>query len=90
LFVKNTVISGDINVRKKDAEIILRYKHLTTEVERMWNVKTKLLTVIIGENETALKSVRKYLNNIARKHKMKELRERAILGTAHVLREALI
>ena len=34
-------ISGDRNVIKKEAEKILKYKDLTIEIQRMWNVKNK-------------------------------------------------
>jgi len=35
------IISGDRNVIKKEPEKILKYKDLTTEIQRMWNVKSK-------------------------------------------------
>jgi len=38
-------------VIKKEAEKILKYKDLTIEIERMWNVKTKI-PVIIGATGT--------------------------------------
>jgi len=44
----DVAISGDRNVIKKEAEKILKYKDLTTEIRRMWNVKTKVIPVIIG------------------------------------------
>ena len=44
----DVAISGDRNVITKEAEKILKYKELTTEVQRMWNVKTKVIRVIIG------------------------------------------
>jgi hypothetical protein len=34
----------------KRAEKILHYKDLTTEIQPMWNVKTKVLGVITGGN----------------------------------------
>jgi len=40
-------ISGDRNVTKKEAEKILKHKDLTIEIQRMWNVKTKVISVII-------------------------------------------
>jgi len=79
-------ISGDRNVIKKEAEKILKYKDLTIEIQRMWNVKAKVIPVIIGATGTISKSFRKYMSNI-RKHKVKELQKTAILGTAHILRK---
>jgi len=44
----DVAISGDRNVIKKQAEKILKYKDLTIEIQRMWNIKTKVIPVIIG------------------------------------------
>jgi hypothetical protein len=85
----DAVISGDRNVIKKEAEKILKYKNLTTEIQRMWNVKTKVIPVIIGATGTILKSFRKYVSNIPGNHEVKELQKTAILGTAHILRKVL-
>jgi hypothetical protein len=46
----------------------------------MWNVKAKVIPVII---RTISKSLRQYLSNIPGKHEIKELQKTAILGTAH-------
>jgi len=83
-------ISGDRNMIKKEAEKILKYKDLTIEIQRMWNVKTMVIPVIIGATRTISKSFRKYVSNITRKHEVKELQETAILGTAHILRKVLM
>ena len=79
----DVAISGDRNVIKKEAEKILQYKDLTIEIQRMWNVKTKVIPVIRGETGTISKSFRKYVSNIPGKHDVKELQKTAILGTAH-------
>ena len=75
---------------KKEADKILKYKYLTTEIQRMWNVKTKIITVIIGETGTVSQSFRNYVSNIPVKHEVKELQKTAILGTAHILRKVLM
>jgi len=56
----------------------------------MWNVKTKVIPVIIGATGTISKSFRKYVSSIPGKHEVKELQETAILGTAHILRKVLM
>jgi hypothetical protein len=86
----NVAISGDRIVIKIEAEKILKYKDLTTEIQRMWNVKTKVIPVIIGAAGTISKSFRKYVSNIPGKHEVKELKKTAILGTAHILRKVLM
>ena len=75
---------------KKEAEKILKYKDLTTEIQRMWNAKTKVIPVIIGATGTVSESFRKYVRNIPGKHEVKELQKTAILGTAHILRKVLM
>ena len=69
---------------KKEAEKILKCKNLIIEIQCMWNVKAKLISVIIGATGTISKSLRQYLSNIPQKHKIKKLKKKtAILGTAH-------
>jgi hypothetical protein len=44
----DVAISGDRNVVQKEAEKISKYKDLMIEIQRMWNVKTRVIPVIIG------------------------------------------
>jgi hypothetical protein len=82
-------ISGDRNVIKIETEKILKYKDLTIEIQRMWNVKTRVIPVIIGATGTISKSFRKYVSDIPGKHGAKELQKTAILGTAHMFWKVL-
>ena len=83
-------ISGDTDVIKKEAEKILKYKDLTIETQRTWNVKTKVIPVVIGATGTISGSFKKYVSNISGKYEVKEPQKTAILGTAHILRKVLM
>ena len=56
-------------------------------MQRMWNVKTNVIPVIIGATGTILKQFRKYLSNIIEKREIKEINKATILSTAHILRK---
>jgi len=77
-------------VIKKEAEKILKYKDLTIEIQRMWNVNTKATPVIIGATGNISKSFRKYVSNIPGNHEVKELQKTAMLGSAHILPKVLM
>jgi hypothetical protein len=83
-------LKQDVIIIIKEAEKILKYKDLTLEIQLMWNVKTKVVPVIIGATETISKTVRKFVCNISGNHEVKELQKTAILGTAHILRKVLM
>jgi hypothetical protein len=83
-------IPEERNVIKNEAEKILKYKDLTIEIQRMWNVKAKVIPVIIGATGTISKSFRKYVSNIPGNHDVRELQKTTILGTTHILRKVLM
>jgi hypothetical protein len=86
----DVAISGDRNVIQKEAEKILKYKYLTIEIQRMWNIKTRVIPVIIGATGAISKSFRKYVSTIPGNHEVRELQKTAILGTAHTFRKVLM
>jgi len=63
----NVAIPGDRNVIKKEAEKILKYKDLTTEIQRMWNVKTRVIPVIIWSDWDHFQIIRKIRERHTRK-----------------------
>jgi hypothetical protein len=87
--MNNNNNNNNNNLIKKEAHKILKYIDLTIEIQRMWNVKTKVIPVIIGATGTISKSFRKYVSNIPGNKEVKKLQKTAILGTAHILRKVL-
>jgi hypothetical protein len=72
----DVTIPGDRNVIKREAEMIVRYKDLTVENQRMWNVKAKVIPGLIGATAAISVSLGEYLSNIPGKHEIKELQKK--------------
>jgi hypothetical protein len=83
-------IPGDRNAIQKEAEKVLKYKDLTIELQRTWNVKTRVIPVIIGATGTISKLFKIYVSTIPGNHEVKELQKTAILGAGHILRKVLM
>ena len=79
-----------MNVIQKEAEKILKYKDLTIEMQRMWNVRTNVIPVIRRTIATVSKSFRKYLSDTPVKHEVRKLQKTAILGTAQIFWKVLM
>jgi hypothetical protein len=60
----DVAMSGGTNMTKKKAANILKCKGLTTQIQRTWNVKPKLMPIIKRATGTISKSFRKYLSDI--------------------------
>ena len=83
-------IPGDRIVNSKEDEKILKFKDFITEIQRMWNMKPRVIPVILGATGTISKSLRQYLSNSPGKREIKELQKTAIFGTAHILQKVLM
>jgi hypothetical protein len=55
----DVAIPADRNVVQKEAEKKLKYKSLSIEIQRMWNLKCVILPVIIGATGIVSRSLRK-------------------------------
>jgi len=72
-----------------EAENILKYEDLITEIQHTWNVKAKVIPVITVANGTISKSLRQYLSNIPGKHKIKGMQKKShIVQCLHTMESA--
>jgi hypothetical protein len=67
-------------VIKKEAEKIVKYKDLTTAIQRMWTVKARVIPVVIGATGTVSKSFRKYVSNIPGNRDIRGTTENSHIG----------
>jgi hypothetical protein len=71
----DVAIPSDKNVIRKEAEKKLKYKNLSIEIQRMWNVKCFVIPVIIGANGIVSNSLQKCLETIPGQHSIDSLQK---------------
>ena len=84
--------SGDRKVIKTEVEKILKCKErpYTMEIQRMWNVKTKVIPVITGVTGNISQTFCKYIRRAHRESSViGEHQKMAVLDTAHILQKVL-
>jgi hypothetical protein len=57
----DVAIPSDKNVTQKESEKKLKYKNLSIEIERMWNMKCFVIPVIIEATGIVTRGLKKYL-----------------------------
>jgi hypothetical protein len=71
----DVAIPSDKNAIQKEIEKKLKYKNLSIEIERMWNMKWFLISVIIGATGIVSKSLQKYPETIPGQHSIDSLQK---------------
>jgi hypothetical protein len=72
----DVAIPPDKNVIQKEAEKKLKYKDLSIEIQRMWNMKFFVIPVITGATGIVRKSLQKYLETIPGQHSIDSLQKK--------------
>ncbi|KAI5751249.1 hypothetical protein M8J77_005743 [Diaphorina citri] len=83
----DVAVPADMNVEKKEAEKKLKYKDLAIEIERMWNMKVKIVPIVIGALGVVPKSLKDNLQQIPGQLHINKIQECALLGTTYILRK---
>jgi hypothetical protein len=55
----------------------------------MWNLKCRIIPIIIGATGIVARSLKKNLEAIPGKHSIDSLQKTAILGTSHIIRKVM-
>ena len=79
-----------MNVVKKEAEKITKYRDLEIELQKCWSLKSICtIPVVIGALGTVTLGVNGYLKTISQEINFDVIQRTALLGSAHILRNFL-
>ena len=80
------VVAGIV---EKEKEKVEKYQDLRREVARLWNIKAKVVPIVIGALGAVTPNLSKHLVAIGVTTRIELLQKAALLGTARLLRGVL-
>ena len=79
-----------MNIVKKEAEKITKYRDLEIEIQKCWNLKkVRTVPVVMGALGSVTKGITGYLESISENINFDIIQRTALIGTAHILRNFL-
>ena len=82
-------VPADAGIIEKEKEKVEKYQDLRREVARLWNVKAKVVPIVVGALSAVTPNLSKHLDEIGVTTWIELLQKAALLGTARLLRQVL-
>ena len=82
-------VPSDKNITLKEIEKKSKYKDLEVEIQRMWQMKTKVIPVVVGALGTVKKGMVENIEKVAKSASVIEIQKICMLGSARILRKVL-
>jgi len=83
-------VPSESNTSAKFTEKLSKYNDLEIEVNRMWDMKTETIPVVLGALGLIKKGLHKFTSRITVNIlSCNEIQKITVLGTAHILRKVL-
>ena len=82
-------IPGDTRVWRKEEEKMEKYRELGFELGRLWEVRPKVIPIIVGALGTISNRLISYLAEVGADMSFETIQKSALLGTAQILRKTL-
>ena len=82
-------VPGDAGIVEKEKLKVEKYQDLCREVARLWNVKAKVVPIVVGALGAVTPNLSKHLDAIGVTTRIELLQKAALLGAAHLLRQVL-
>ena len=82
-------VSGDSRTEEKDKDKIEKYQDLGRELQKIWNVKVKIIPLVVGSLGAIPKQFGNRLKQIGILVGTAQVQKRVLLGMARMLRKVL-
>ena len=85
----DVAIPEDSGAKEKEAKKVEKYQNLARELRRMWEVKTKVVPIVLGALGTVPLRLKGNLKGIGVDTSITLIQKSALLGSARILRKVL-
>ena len=83
------IIPSERNIALKEIEKKSKYKDLELEIQRMWQMKTEVIPVVVGALGTIKKGMIENIKRVSERANVTETQKISMLGSARILRKVL-
>ena len=85
----NFSVPGDSRIEETEKDKIEKYQYLGRELQKIWNVKVKIIPIVVGSLGAIPKQFGTRLKQIGINVGTAEVQKTFLLGTARILRNVL-
>ena len=85
----DVAIPVDGRIDKKEEEKIEKYQELGREIKKLWNLKVKVIPIVVGALGSVTERLNEYLSEMGVTTRVELIQKSALLGSARILRKVL-
>ena len=82
-------IPYDTRIEQKEKEKVEKYQDLKRELQKLWNMKVKVVPIVIGALGTPPKDIKSRVEELGIETRIEEMQKTVILQSARILRKVL-
>ena len=83
-------VPADHRVKLKENEKMDKYLDLARELKKLWNMRVKVIPIVVGTLETVPISLKKRLEDLEIRGRIETIQTTALLQSARILRRVLV
>ena len=87
--ITDFAVPGDSRIKEKEKDKIEKYKDLGRELQKIWNVKVKIIPVAVGSLDAIPKQFGNRLKQIGITAGTAQVQKTVLLGMARILRKVV-